>query len=154
MFAQMLTLLELPYLLNAKRVNSFCIELFVYLLKINVMTGFELFLISKGYLKYQYDFKTQQLILVNNEHIISTTSNLDYRYVHPSNPSVQIVYGLHEVGKPPTLIYPRPRILVKREGRTYNELYDDSMNLALQNESFDDILNAIFNRSILFEYIA
>jgi hypothetical protein len=81
-------------------------------------------------------------------------SNLDYRYVHPSNPLVQIVFGLHEVGKPPTLIYPRPRILVKREDRTYNEQYDDSMNLALQNESFEDILNAIFDRSILFEYTA
>ena len=118
------------------------------------MTGFELFLISKGYHRYRYNFDTQRLDYVPNGHTISTMSNLDYRYIHADNPSVQIVYGLHEVGKPPTLIYPRPRILVKREDRTYNELYDDSMNLALQNESFDDILNAIFDRSILFEYTA
>lgn len=116
------------------------------------MTGFELFLISKGYLKYKYNFKEQKLELVHNEHIISTMSNLGYTYVHPDNPKRKISYGLNEVGKPPTIIYPRPKILVTRDGMTYDEHYDDSMNLALIKESFEDILNGILDKSILFQY--
>lgn len=118
------------------------------------MTGFELFLISKGYLKYKYNFKTQKLDLVLNEHIISTMSNLSYTYVHPDNPEIIITYGLNELGKPPTLIYPRPRIQVTKEDRIYNEQYDDSMNLVFMKETFEDILKAIFDRSIVFKYTA
>ena len=63
-----------------------------------------------------------------------------------------ICFGLHEKGKPPTLIYPRPKIKVIRDSGVSNECRDDSMNIVLQKENSEDVFKAIFDKSIVFEY--
>ena len=145
------------------------------------MTAFENMLIDKGYKKYVLNCKTMKYEPVDN-HIISTMVNLDHRYIHQTDEvllkkieqgkSVMdgnftwydrkgvICFGLNEANKPPTLINPRPKISVKRErdfnGKKQivieNESFDDSMNLALINETPEQIFKALFDSSIFFNY--
>lgn len=60
------------------------------------------------------------------------------------------VWGLREGGKPPTLISPRPEILVKKvdENGVYyeNESFDDSMNLVLTNEDHSELFSILINK--------
>lgn len=145
------------------------------------MTAFENMLIDKGYKKYVFNCKTMKYELTD-KHIISTMANLDHRYIHETDKVILkkieqgesvmdddftwedrkgvICFGLHEKGKPPTLISPRPKISVIRE-REYggkkqivieNENFDDSMNLALSKEKPEQIFKALFDDSIFFEY--
>ena len=116
------------------------------------MTSFETYLISKGYIKHIYNCKKQRLERTD-KHIISTMVNLDHRYIKND---VEIIFGLHEYGKPPTLIYPRPKIRVKKynsdnEIVIETELHDDSMNLVLQKVDDDILYNSLFNK-VTFEY--
>lgn len=65
----------------------------------------------------------------------------------------EICFGSHEVGKPPTLISPRPRIEVMRikDGKEVieNEQYDDSMNVVLKDIPHEEILKAMYDKSIV-----
>ena len=81
---------------------------------------------------------------------ISTMTNIRVRFLHSDGR--EIVYGLNEYKKPPTLIYPRPRILRTFDGVIYDQHRDDVMNYCLQKESPADIFKAMFDDSILFEY--
>lgn len=72
-----------------------------------------------------------------------------------------ICYGLNEVGKPPTLIFPRPKINLKIDTSKYDgifirnsicEVFDDAMNGCLKNESPELIYKALFDNSIIFNY--
>ena len=72
----------------------------------------------------------------------------------------EIVFGLREKDKPPTLISPRPKIRVKRF-RTINEKqievienqdFDDSMNIVLSKIDFEDIFKAMYDNSICFDF--
>ena len=60
---------------------------------------------------------------------------------------------MNECEKPSTLISPRPRIEVKRikEDKEVleNEQYDDSMNVVLRDIPHDEILKAMFDKSII-----
>ena len=91
------------------------------------MTEFEDMLIDKGYIKHILNCKTM-MYEIANKHVISTMVNLDHRYIHKTDEvllkkieqgkSVMdddftfedrkdvICFGLHEKGKPPTLIHP------------------------------------------------
>ena len=103
--------------------------------KQNRMTKFEQMLVEKGYIKYILNFKTMKFETAKG-HTISTMVNLDHRYFHNTDTNIlqkiasgksvmeedftwkdrkgEICFGLHEVGKPPPLISPRPLIEVKR----------------------------------------
>lgn len=115
------------------------------------MTSFEQHLVSNGYEKHLFNFKTRKNELEKEgRHTISTMVNLDYRYIKGDK---TIVFGLNEKDKPPTLIYPRPLILVERNGKTnLADISDASMNICLMKESNEDILEAIYDRSIIFKY--
>lgn len=144
------------------------------------MTGFENFLIDKGYIRFAIDTKTMKYYQPT-DYTISTMSNLFHSYIHKDDLNLlnkiesglslkdeiraedrkmEIKYGLNEVGKPPTLIHPRPRIKVRRF-RTYdeverivieNEIHDDSMNIVMQQVHYNEIFNAMYNKMICFEY--
>lgn len=71
-----------------------------------------------------------------------------------------IYFGLHELGKIPTLIYPRPMIRVNEYYINGNKIirrnkgqgYDNIMNYCLNQENYEDVLKAMFDKSIEFEY--
>lgn len=128
------------------------------------MTQFEQMLLDKGYIKHILNCKTMKFEVAKG-HAISTMANLNYRYINETDTNLlskiadgksvidkyftcedrngEICFGLREVGKPPTLISPRPRIEVKRikEGNVVieNEQHDDSMNVVLRSTSHNEI---------------
>ena len=140
------------------------------------MTTFEQMLLDNGYIKYILNCKSMKFEKAKG-HILSTMSNLDHIYFHKDDLNVlqkindgksimdkdftskdrkgEICFGLHEVGKPPTLISPRPRIKVKRImcGKEYieTEKCDNSMNIVLSKYSSDEIYKAMYNKNICFE---
>lgn len=140
------------------------------------MTQFEQMLINNGYIKHILNCKTMKFEPTNN-HDISTAVNLNHRYFHKTDKNVlqkiasgksvmdedftwkdrkgEICFGLHEIGKPPTLISPRPRIEVKRikdgEQVIEDELYDDSMNVVLKNITHKEILKAMYDKDIIIK---
>jgi len=137
------------------------------------MNGFENFLIDKGYQRYILDCKDMKY-KKSNEYIISTMVNLDHRYIHNSDFNLldkinkgksvidkdftfedrknEIVFGLHEMNKPVTLIYPRPRIKIKKENILITEEEDDAMNIVLKKVVFEEIFKAMYNKSICFYF--
>jgi hypothetical protein len=136
------------------------------------MTAFENFLIEKGYIRFAFD-AAKGKYYQPKLYVISTMSNLGHLYIHESDVNLlskikedksitpedrknEIIFGLHEKDRPPTLIYPRPRIKVTRTKEDKliieDEQYDDSMNIVLQKENFNQILKAMYNKSICFEY--
>ena len=138
------------------------------------MTKFEEELIEKGYLTHTFNCKTMKY--ERGRKIISTMGNLEHRYIHKDNKIMldkikdglsvisddftfedrkgEICFGLHESGKPPTLICPRPRIEIKRiaDGNIFfeNEQRDDSMNIVLRHKPFEEIFKAMYDDSIIF----
>lgn len=142
--------------------------------------SFEDFLIAKGYKKFvlSMDKKLDAWTFkpYSNE-ILSSMSNLDFRYFHESDPIIvkinkglplnengittedrkgEICYGLNEVNKPPVLVYPRPRIVVKRIENGIeiieDQRKDDSMFIALREKTNEEIFKAMYDRSIIFEF--
>jgi len=143
------------------------------------MIAFENFLIEKGYKKFLMNCKTMKYEATDKD-VISTMVNIFHIYVHENDKeflskindgisvmndeiftdkirSREIVVGLHEYKKPETLIYPRPKIEVKKIGKNKlgediivkdNELSDDSMNICLMNFSHEEIFNAMYNKKI------
>lgn len=145
------------------------------------MTKFEQFLIDKGYIMFAFNAKEMKYYK-SKSHIISTMVNLGHSYIHNSDTNLlkkieqgksvmeddfnwedrknEIVFGFREKDKPPTLISPRPRIIVKRF-RTINEKqievienqdFDDSMNIVLSKIDFEDIFKAMYDNSIYFDF--
>lgn len=64
----------------------------------------------------------------------------------------EITYGLHEFGKPPTLIFPRPKIKVVINGKEFDECSDDAMNICLREEKAENIYEAMFDTSKILIY--
>ena len=142
----------------------------------NRMTQFEQMLLDKGYIKHILNCKTMKFEIAKG-HTISTMVNLDHRYFHNTDENIlqkiasgksvmeedftwddrkgEICFGLHEAGKPPTLISPRPRIEVKRikEGNEVieSEQYDDSMNVVLKDIPHEEIFKAMYDRNIVIK---
>ena len=94
-----------------------------------------------------------------NDFTSMKVGGLDVYYVKENDFNNPIIWGLNEMGKPPTLKFPRPRIDVKRyrsfEGKQYisneNEVFDDSMNLCLSKENHLDIFKSL-NENKSFYY--
>ena len=140
------------------------------------MTQFEQMLIDKGYIKHIFNGKTMKFEVAKG-HNISTMVNLGHIYFHNTDTNVlnkiesgksiidndftfedrigAICFGLHEVGRPPTLINPRPRIEIKRmkEGKVFieNEQMDSSMHVVLQHIDQEQIFKAMYDHSIILK---
>lgn len=73
------------------------------------MSPFEQYLISLGYKRYRKIYKKKQWVYEedNEGYSFSTMSSgdLDYRYILND---VEIIWGLDEHGKPPSLVWPNP----------------------------------------------
>ena len=109
------------------------------------MTDFENYLLSIGYKKFYYDFKTNSLI-ETDKHQLSSNVNIDYRYIKDD---ITIVFGLSEQGKPATLIHPRPLMLMHTKDGIKHHQHDDTMNAALHQFTPEEIYNAMFNKNII-----
>ena len=145
------------------------------------MTQFEQMLLNKGYKKYILNCKTMKYEPAVG-HNISTLVNLDYRYFHEDDKIIlqkilnsipvfvendnlstitledrkgEIIFGLNEFKKPPTLIYPRPRIEIKRIKNKKivieREYLDDSMNIVLNCISHEEIFKAMYDNTMVLK---
>jgi hypothetical protein len=97
------------------------------------------YLIEKGFKPFRsvYENKKQELVLCKDPLNFSTMMNgyIDVRLIKDDS---YWCFGLHEAGKPPTLIYPRTK-----------ELYfDDHMNRYLQDNDNDTIFAELYPLSI------
>lgn len=131
------------------------------------MTTFEQYLIDKGYVRYKI---SNHSYVIPKYHSFSTMGDLSYIYfpkevaekIMPGNIIAemdreewgkQVSFGLHEKGKPPTLIYPRPRINLRviHNDRVFilDEQFDDIMNRALDEFTMDEIYAAMLDKEIL-----
>lgn len=140
------------------------------------MAQFEQMLLDKGYIKHILNCKTMKFDIAKG-HTISTMVNLDHRYFHNTDENIlqkiasgksvmeedftwddrkgEICFGLRQVGKPLTLISPRPRIEVKRikddKEVVENEQYDDSMNVVLKDIPHEEIFKAMYDKRIVIK---
>ena len=105
------------------------------------MIPFERHLLNIGYKKYRYKDDVWSLEKKNHHHI-SSIDNVQYRYVKNDN-NIDFYVGLHEYKKPPTLIYPRPKL--KIDNKNYIKYPDDFMNRILMKYSPTYILHCIVN---------
>ena len=87
--------------------------------------------------------------------------------IYEDNQGRQIIWGLHEYKKPPTLIYPRPNILkyimlsehpyisnIKFENDKricIGQQYDDVVNQALKEIDNELLFEAMFDKSIIIK---
>lgn len=109
-----------------------------------------------GYKSYRY---VSGKYIPNNINDYSTMveGGLDVRYIKDSDETKQIIFGLHEKGKPSTLISPRPKITLRvkdSEGKIVcvNQQFDDAMNVCLREELPENIYKAMYDKSIKFNY--
>jgi hypothetical protein len=116
------------------------------------MIAFENYLIDKGFEKYAWNTNKAEYYKPKT-HIISTMVNICHIYIKGD---LKIVVGLHEVGKPVTLVNPRPRIIIEKivdnKKTTITEYEDDAMNIVLQKFSFDEIFEAMYNKDKVLCY--
>lgn len=85
--------------------------------------SFQDYLLSIGYTPFRVlskDGKKGYVPAMNNHFSTYEHGFLDIRYIRLGK---EICFGLHENGKPPTLIYPRPKGIES----------DDEMNIILMN---------------------
>lgn len=138
------------------------------------MTKFEQMLLDKGYNRYILNLKTMMFEEANG-YFISSIANIGYHYFHKTDMNIlnkigkcellknytnddrkgEICFGLHEQGKPTTLISPRPRIEIKRIKNQKvvieDETFDNSMNVVLDKVSCDEIFKAMYDKSIIIK---
>ena len=93
------------------------------------------YLISIGYETFRWSKKGY--VVCNNNFNFSTMTEggLDVRLVKGKS---EFIFGLNEVGKPPTLIYPRTKELIK----------DDDMNFFLSKNSSEFVFEHLKHLSI------
>lgn len=158
---------------NRSLYDSFSVE--CNNLFIGIMTKFEQYLLSVGYLKFLLNGKTMRYQSTTDD-LISTMGNINYRYFHESDKNIldkiysnksvmdsdftyvdrsgEIIFGLNEVGKPVTLCSPRPNMEIKRivnSNIVFEYHGDDNMNVVLSQIKHDLILLAMFNKSIILK---
>ena len=104
------------------------------------MTAFEQYLIKQGFERMVFK---DGMYHHAEGYLLSSLGNLDYRYIKDGK---EICFGLHEKNKPSTLIYPRP--FIKSSDPDIYSFSDDAMNRVLMKYSPEQVLNAIFDRSI------
>lgn len=109
-----------------------------------------------GYKSYRY-ISGEYIPNNINDYSTMVEGGLDIRYIKDGDKSKQIIFGLHEKGKPATLITPRPNIIVKikdSEGKVtfINHNFDDAMNICLKEEPANKIYEAMYDKTIEFKY--
>ncbi len=130
------------------------------------MTSFEKYLIQNNYKRYSFSVKDGYKLA--DTYNVSTMGEIHYHYININDPIIDkinkdlsysmderlnvIVFGLNEVGKPPTLVYPRPNIELNAGSKVYYNDRDNAMNTCLRLESNKDILFAMFNKEKKFKY--
>jgi len=138
------------------------------------MTNFEEYLISIGYegfimsrklklvrpkTNFNYssmvDMNMIRQIYIQDREIIK---QIDSEVLPKTEGTYSIIYGLHEVGKGPTLIHPRPKIKITIKDEDTKEIIgygsynsDDYMNRILQQYSPEFIYESLFN-SYVYEF--
>ncbi len=118
--------------------------------------GFEDYLLSLGYKRFRKVYANNKFEYVDFKHKGFSSmmpGGLDVRYIKDNDFDNEIIFGLSEKDKPPTLVYPRPRIKYVTDSNYMNEVRDDAMNVCLLNETPEDIFKAMYDDSILFTYI-
>jgi len=82
-------------------------------------------LIDNGYKAFRKVYKDKSFHYIEcefkNDYSTTVNGNMDYRFVKDNK---EVVFGLHEQHKPPTLIHPRPK-----------GINDDEMNRMLTEDS-------------------
>jgi len=96
------------------------------------MTAFEQYLIEQGFERMV--FKVGELVAQKN-YLLSSMGDIDYRYIKEEK---QIIFGLHEKDRPPTLIYPRP--FIKSNDPNVYSFSDDAMNRVLMKYTPEEVL--------------
>ena len=115
------------------------------------------YLLAIGYKPFRYS--RSGLVPCVNPYDYSTMreGGLDVRLIKGDS---IFTIGLHEFKKPPTLISPRPKILIQKtivvdsveKDIVINEIEDDAMNVVLKEVECEDIFKAIHDESICFEF--
>lgn len=99
------------------------------------MIGFVEYLISRGYQLYRKESLKKDQFLYNKDSNVGFYSSTlgGYVDIRLRKDNKEIVYGLHEKGHPPTLIYPRPKGII----------YDVDMDRIFLNFTYEEILQMI-----------
>ena len=98
------------------------------------------FLHSKGYKSYVWNHKTEKLEDRHNNFYYSSMGNIA-TLIKKDNST--FIYGLNELGYPPTLISPRPN------SQEYHNKGGDGKTIEyLKSKSIEDIFNELYEYSL------
>lgn len=113
--------------------------------------SFEKYLIEKGYTPYKKD-KNLNYVKIKDTSIGVYSSMADVCHFY-KNGDKEVIIGLNEYKHPPILIYPRPNGVVFREEDQIDNttIQDWNMSAIFQNFSYDEIYEAMFDKSIKLE---
>lgn len=105
--------------------------------------------------KVQYGFSTMNVIRYEYYKDPSIIKTIDSGELPENRSNYAIIYGLHELGKGPTLIHPRPKIKITYVDKETKEIIgyefycsDDYINRILQNYSSEFIYDSLFNNYV------
>lgn len=110
------------------------------------MNKFEKYLIDKGYVKH---IKKGDKLIKTDKHVLSSLVNLVHFYIKGDR---EIIFGLNEYLKPPTLLYPRPSIKQIEDGKVYNNKGDSIMHRVLDAVDYDTIYELMFDDTRLIQF--
>jgi len=118
-------------------------------------TNIQEYLKGLGFIPFRYDTKNNDYkeCYRDNHFSTMTPSNLSYLSVYYKKEKETFIFGLREANKPPTLISPRPKIVVNYIDnndvlvKIKTEIEDDAMNICLLKQSPLEILEAIKNNT-------
>jgi hypothetical protein len=136
--------------------------------------NFENYLAENGYIPFSLNAATGKYEDPLDRNVMN---NLHTRWIHSSDQDAilsikkglsiygefsremrksEICFGFNQCHRPPTLIFPRPRMIRKDRFRneivTFNcEMEDDDMNLLLSEISFNEILQEIRDPQSIYE---
>ena len=111
-------------------------------------------------LDHRYFHNTDKIILekITKGETVFNTYSSENELISKAGISIEdrkgeIIFGLHEFKKPPTLVFPRPKIEITRldeKGKKIikTDIYDDSMNIVLSNIDFEEIFKAMYDKNI------
>ena len=97
------------------------------------MIGLVEYLISKGYKSYRKVMSRKSSEYIEDHNIgfySSMSEHIDIRLIKDDK---EVVYGLHERGHSPTLIYPRPKGIIT----------DADMDKVFVNKTFEEIASEL-----------
>lgn len=118
----------------------------------SLSTTFEQYIYENGYIPHIYNHKKE--IYEVGYSYYSTMGVVAHNFINKDDPEKQIFFGLHEANRPATLIWPRPNAIVLREGKEHTAYYDDDMNVLLAKFNPEQIVEAIFDKSIVLKCTA